>query len=275
MTNVWDFREWTDLSFEFGRVVNYTWWLDSIDKKLAKPDLWDLIVFTGYPSMGKTEFTLFMAQRNVLEGNRVAYLSLELTKKDLLQRSARKYAWVSYQDFQNGKYTEQQIDIMKSKLKDLQLDENKFWIVWAKKEPTMEQLEILIRECSDKGYRMIFIDNLWKIEWCATDLERQASVTSRLQDLKNELNLCIVLMHHLRKPWKDNIFSPWWGNAFSGSQKIKDNCSVMVEIRRDLDPYQTDEERRKVKLIQYKQTRDGITWLVDIVFEKGSYIEVL
>lgn len=271
MTNVRDFRE--DLDFDFWRLAKYTRGLECLDNKFAKPDHGDLVILLWYPSMWKTEFSLFLANQNVKRWNRVAYLSLELTKKDLVQRVARKSAGVSYQDFQNAKYSNRQIQVMKKTLESYK-EKEKLRIVWAHQEPTLEQLEILIRECNDKWFQMIVIDNLGKIEGCATDLESQAKVTSKLQSLKNELSLCIICLHHLKKPKGWDIMKPWWASAFSGSQKIKDNCSIMVELRRDLDPYEERlEKKAEVALLQYKQTRDWITGIQKIYFNSWEYWE--
>lgn len=271
MENVRDFNQ--DLEMDFGRLARYTRWLDVLDKKFGKPDNGDLIVLVGYPWMWKTEFSFFMSRQNLKKGNRVAYLSLELTKKQLIHRIARKSAWVSYQDFQNGNYSERQIEIIKQEIQRFK-EQDKLWMIWANNEPSIDELEELIRECNDKWFQMIFIDNLGKIEWCATDLDRQAKTTSKLQTIKNELNLDITLLHHLRKPSKSDVLKPWWGSAFSGSQKIKDNCSVMVEIRRDLDPYETRPEKKaEVLFLQYKQTWDGITWAQEMYFNRWEYNE--
>ena len=265
-----------NIDIDFESKAQYTRWLPKIDERLGSPDRWDLIVLCGYPSMWKTNFTLFMAEQNVLNDKRVCYMSLELTKKALLQRQARKYAWVDFNDWQDKNLSHLQIEKMKDKIdyyKTL-MDWGLLWILWATETPTINNVESVIRECNDKGYGMVIIDNLWKIGNCATDLESQSKATSKLEDLKDELNLCIVLMHHLKKPAKWDWYSPWWSHAFSGSQKIKDNATQFVEIRRDLDPEQTVEEQKaRVKLIQYKHTWDGIVGECPFYFHRWSYVD--
>ena len=42
----------------------FTWGLEKIDQALTKPDYGQLIVLSGYASVGKTEFTYFLARKN-------------------------------------------------------------------------------------------------------------------------------------------------------------------------------------------------------------------
>lgn len=261
-----------EVGFDFERRTPYTRWLAEIDARLGKPDHWDLVVTVWYPSMGKTERTFFVARENAKLGNKVAYLSLELTRESLIQRTARKKAGVNYQDFQNWMYTDKQKEIMVERYKKLDTFPN-LKIDWVEASPSIEELERIIEEYHDRGYNMVFIDNLGKIDNCATDIEKQSRATSRLQDIKNKWNMCIVLLHHLKKPWKSDIMHPWGGSAFSGSQKIKDNCSIMLEVWRDLDPYlkSWDVTRKEVHIVQYKQTWDWITGTQIIYFDDWTY----
>ena len=267
-----------NLDVEYGHVTPYTWWLECIDNKLCKPDIGDLIILQWYPGMGKTNLSFFTAEQNVLAGNRVAYISLELTKKALIHRICRQTANIGYLERQNADYTQKQIDIMNDRLEYYKAlsEEWLFWIIWANENPTEQSLKEIIHECNDKWFNMIIIDNLGKVGRCAVDWEAQASCTSMLQNLKDELKLLIILLHHLRK-WGDSKgYEPWWQNAFSGSQKIKDNCTHMLEVRRDLDP-EIEEMRKKlqVKLIQYKHTREGITGVADFYWDNGIYVKDL
>lgn len=261
-------KEW--IEFDHWSFTPYTRWVKSIDERFWKPNRWDLIVLLWYPGMWKTDFTFFVTEQNAKKWNKCAYLTLELSKKQLLQRKARKSCWVSYVKYQNANYEERQSKIMDENLKKYADMEN-MNIIWCKEIPSIEELWWMIHECKNKWIDFVVIDNLWKIDNCAIDMEKQAKVTSYLQNLKNELDMSIILVHHLKKPYKWDVYKPWWWSAFSGSQKIKDNCTVMIEIWRDLDPYSS--EPSLVKFIQYKQTWDGTVWEWPMKWEKWDYLD--
>lgn len=259
-----------DISFDFDYRTPYTWWMDKIDNKLSKPEKWDLIILVGYPSMWKTQFTWFSALKNAKKWNMTAYITLELTKKQFLQRNARKVAWVSMIDFQNWKYSKEQMEIMKQQLSVNSNLENLQIISWSEK-PTEEYVMDMLHTLVDNWYIDIYIDNLWKIWECATDYDAQARFTSRLQDFKNENDVKILLVHHLKKPSKQWVYLPGWWTAFSWNMKILDNCTKMLEVWRDLDPYAWADVKYETKLIQYKDTWEWIASHVSIYFHEWTY----
>jgi len=58
-------------------------------------------------------------------------------------------------------------------------------------------------------------------------------------------------------------------SGMRGSQKIMDNATQVIEIRRDLDPQtESAEEKAKVELYQYKDTFEGANGYCGIYFNK-------
>jgi hypothetical protein len=53
---------------------------------------------------------------------------------------------------------------------------------------------------AEMGNKLFFIDNLGNITGSSNELERLDSITQELQDLKNSLDICIVVLHHMKKP---------------------------------------------------------------------------
>jgi len=250
----------------------YTRWLSKIDNKFGKPDLRDLIVLFWFMSSWKTELSYFMARRNVANWIKVCYMSLELPEYDMKLRIARKSAWVSKIDFQNWNYDDVQKAIMDTAFKQLNEQE---WLYINKPEiNNMQNIMRSLREHYDFWCRLFVIDNLDKINWDANDNTRYQSISSELQDFKNENNCCVILIHHAKKPSSTSLaYSPAWMSWLRWSQKILDNATQVVEIYRDLDPDMPDEDRRKVTLYQYKDTFEWANWFVDIYFNKWEYVE--
>ncbi len=251
----------------------FTRGLKKIDKALGKPDYRELIIFFWYYSSWKTEFTYFMARKNIKNWQKVCYMSLELPEYDMKLRIARKMAWIKKYDFQTWNYNETQKQIMETNFREI--DNLTDLYIVKPKTNEISEIENIIRQYYDKWCRLFIIDNLDKIGWNEIDNIRYQQISSTLQDLKNENNICIFLIHHAKKPWsKDRQYEPAGISWSRWSQKIIDNATQSIEIWRDLDPEQLDEKHKaKVYLYQYKDTMEGNNNVIDIYFNKWNYEE--
>lgn len=225
-------------------------------------------------SSGKTEFSFFVARKNAEIWNKVLFINLELPEYDMKLRIARKKWWVSKYDFQTRNYTAEQKEIMSTEFKKLERMENLY--LESPQEKTLWALETLIRRWQDNWCTMFIIDNLDKIVSNDKESEndRYQRITSFLQDMKNENNICLVVIHHAKKP--DNkwlVYKKSWLGGMRWSQKIMDNATQVFEIFRDLDPEIDDSERNKVEIIQMKDTFEWANWYKEIYFWKGDYYD--
>lgn len=250
----------------------YTRWLDKIDNSMWKPDKRDLIVLFGYMSSWKTEFTYWMARKNIDNEIKVCYISLELPEYDMKLRIARKVAWIKRIDFQNGRYSDHQKSIMEWMFR--QLEEMEELRIVKPDQCDMTTIMRTMRLAYDEWCRLFVVDNLDKIIGDANDNTRYQKISSYLQDFKNENNCCVILIHHAKKPMdKAQTYTPAWMWGMRWSQKIMDNATQVIEIRRDLDPDIEESEKSKVTLFQYKNTFEGNNWFVELYFHKWEYHE--
>ena len=273
---------WKELDHQ--SITPFTRWLDSINNKFWKPDYWELIVLCWFPSCWKTEFIHRVARENTKKWVKVCFISLELTNEVMAKRYAQKKAWVEVVEYQDKTYNEYQKTALNKYYKEfinipnlevlsitntIKVDDLIRHRQW------LDDADWLIREYTDKGYTMFIIDNLWKIWWPENENARFDEITSKLQSIKNELWINIILLHHLKKAFKkEDQYKPWWVWGIRWSQKVIDNATQVIEIWRTLDPEEDDkEEKAKVKLFQYKNT---ITWMngyAEIYFNKWDYQE--
>lgn len=267
-------------AIDHGKMTPFTWWLRKLDIAFGKPDEKDLIVLSGYPSVGKTEFTHFVARANADLWNLVAYLSLEMPKEKLAERYACKKAGVSRLDFQEKKYTEEQAAIIDKEYEAFLWYKN---IVMIGEEKTRTMSELLsnqtntkkwkLDELYDFGCRLFVIDNLGKIDGDLNELIRFDNISSKLQQRKNKTWATVILLHHMAKPQRGNQYVPWWVAGIRWSQKIIDNATQVFEIFRDLDPENTDpKDKATTTLYQYKNTMGGTNGMAEIFFN-GEYVE--
>lgn len=251
----------------------YTRWLESVDNKLWKPDDRDLIILFWYMSVWKTEFVYYTARKNIENWIKVCFLSLELPEYDMKLRIARKSAWVNKIEYQNQDFTQVQKQIIIDKFNEL---ENMKDLTIVKPERNdMITIDKTMRRYYDDWYRMFIIDNLDKISWKENDNTRYQEISSAFQDFKNENNVCIILLHHAKKPMnKEQQYRPAWMWWLRWSQKILDNATQVIEIHRDLDPDISAEEKKIVSLYQYKDTFDWANWIAEMIFHKWDYLEI-
>lgn len=236
----------------------------------------ELVVFWGFSWIGKTEFMYFLWRKNANKDNNVMYLNLELPANVMLERLAKNKAGITKYNYQIKNYTDIQIKEYEKELKRLKnIDPLKLNLYSFKENPDIRSICKTIRSGYDKWYRLFIIDNLGCIRWSSNENERFDVITRELQLLKNESNLSIILVHHLKKPLDSKKYSPWWPWAFRGSQKVVDNSTQLIEIWRDLDPENIDENKKEVKLLQYKDTIGGNQGYCSIWFEKWEYYEML
>jgi RecA-family ATPase len=133
----------------------------------------------------------------------------------------------------------------------------------------------LMRSYYDEWYRMFIIDNLDKIR--PNDREDENSryqrVTTTLQDMKNESDMCIMLVHHAKKQWSMNSYTRAWYTGMRWSQKIIDNSTQIFEVYRDLDPDSPPERRSEVEIIQMKDSFEWNNGYETIYFNRWTYQE--
>lgn len=229
-----------------------------------------------YSGIGKTEFSFFTARKNAEAWNKVQYISLELPEYDMKQRICLARAGVSKYEFQTGKFTEIQKEIMDDAWIDLQTIEN-LQIVWQENK-TLEHLLEVIQQWYDNGIKMFYIDNLDKVTlkyWWDNENMRYQTITSKLQDLKNKLDICIILIHHAKKVYNNTQTMQKAGIEWlRWSQKIVDNSTQVFEVFRDLDPDDPD-IHNITEIRQLKDTFWWPKWFQKLNFERWEYIEYI
>ena len=163
----------------------------------------DLIVIAARPSMGKTAFTLNIAQHVALEPENpvaVAYFSLEMSKEALVQRILTAEARVDAQRLRTGKLDNQEVARL-ARAAGL-LSQAPIWIDDSAALTVLEMRSKARRLMVDNGIGLIIVDYLQLMQGPADSENRQQEVSQISRGLKalaKELNVPVVALSQLSR----------------------------------------------------------------------------
>lgn len=205
---------------------DFTWgeeWLDDAIGKLSKGQL---VILSGETWAGKTTFATFMARKNPNS----YYFVLEDTMANIAKRYALKRAWITKKELNNGTRSEEKKEMYDKAYKRIMEQDMNYLDIGEK--TWIESILQAMRELKEKGYWMFFIDNLWFVigEW-KTEMEQTADISAKLVSFCLKENVCVVLLHHFKKP------SDWSKrrdiSSLRGSGKLWDDAFFVANYRRE------------------------------------------
>lgn len=138
--------------------------------------------------------------------------------------------------------------------------------------PTIQDIIKTIEKEAEGGCRLFYIDTIWNIIGWKDEIDRLSAVSSQLRIAVNNLWVCIMCLHHMKKPQATDWLKPWGWTRIRGTQKLIDDSTIVAEIWRDLDPDEEDPKSlAEVRLLQYKDTLGWHTGAVDFYYDNGTY----
>jgi replicative DNA helicase len=161
----------------------------------------DLIIIAARPSMGKTAFTLNIAQHAAIEKNRkIAIFSLEMSKESLVQRLLTAEARVDAQKVRKGMLRDDDFPRL-AKAAGL-LTHAPIWIDDTAGITLLEMRSKARRLKADQGLDMIMVDYLQLMQGPANSESRQQEVSQISRGLKalaKELSVPVIALSQLSR----------------------------------------------------------------------------
>jgi len=244
-----------------------------LDEKTGGLQAGELVIIAARPSMGKTALTLNIARNAALDhGKKVAFFSLEMTKRALALRLLSSEARVDMSSFRRGfgSHSEHQKLVSRAG----QLAEAQIWIDDSGMVTILEIKAKCRRLASERGLDMVVVDYL-QLAHGDTPTSRKdleiAEISHGLKALAKELDIPVIALSQLnrgpeqRDPDKRR---PNMGDLRE-SGAIEQDADVIAFIYRDEVYNPTEENRGMAELIIAKQ-RNGPTGTVRLQFE-GRY----
>src|SRR5688500_15865294 len=161
----------------------------------------DLIIVAARPSMGKTAFTLNIAQHAAIERERkVAFFSLEMSKESLVQRMLTAEARIDAQKLRKGMLRDEELPMLARAAGILSSAP-----IWIDDTPGITLLEMRSKSRrlkADAGVDMIIVDYLQLMQGhsAAENRQQEVSQISRgLKALAKELNVPVIALSQLSR----------------------------------------------------------------------------
>ena len=236
----------------------------------------ELIIVAARPSMGKTAFTLNVAQHAAIEHNvPVAFFSLEMSKESLVQRMLTSEARIDAQRLRKGQLRDDDFPRLARAAGILSSAP-----VWIDDTPGLTLLELRSkarRLKADAGIGLVVVDYLQLMQGPANSESRQQEVSQISRGLKalaKELNVPVIALSQLSRAPEQRTGEnkrPQLSDLRESGAIEQDADLIMFLYRQEFYDGPTDKDGNslegKAEVIVGKQ-RNGPTGLVNLFFHK-------
>lgn len=229
----------------------YTWGTYRLDNEIAILKKGNLVILAAKRNMGKTTFSFDMAVKNAKLGHKVLYISLEMSKKDILEALARKYAGITIPEERNYQIPEEKRYKMISKLNEIKSLPSLIFESTRRAEGII--WETVKKIMDDNKADIIFIDNLDCISGNQGEdnNERQKRIVNSLMNYTTANCVPVILIHHYRKGNKATSGM----DELAGSGKVADSADIIINLsRRSIEEARADN-------IQFPETNKTVLWV--------------
>lgn len=228
----------------------------------------DLIIVAGRPSMGKTSFSVSVAQ-NIAGKHRlpIAIFSLEMSKEQLVQRMLSCEAEIESNRLRSGRISQNEWDTLSSALgvlTELPIyidDSANITVTEMKSQARRLQAEI----GGELG--LILIDYLQLMEGGGDNRVQELSkITRSLKGLARELNVPVIALSQLSRGVEARTNKRPMMADLRESGSIEQDADLVIMLYRD-EYYNPDSPDRGVAEIIITKHRNGPTGTVKLLFD--------
>jgi len=244
----------------------FTWGSENADKVFSPIDAHSYIIFAGTQGMGRTAFTVDFAIKNALRGRRVLYISLEMSKSNILTRIARKHAGITKLQWRDREtITDHQKDRYFARKRYIEgISELEFFGFQEGRTPTKEAIAEVIEA---KSPDITIVDNFGLISKAEGDqMAHEESVSRFFMNLAKDSLRPVIMVHHVKKG-KDNSDI----DAIRGSGKITDDATGVFICKRRIEKDLLPEERAQFLVFEKKDREFGEEGVNAFYFNKGTF----
>ncbi len=257
-----------DLYMRKEKLTGLTTGFSDLDRKLGGLQKTDLILIAARPAMGKTAFSLNIAQNAALRGKaKVAIFNLEMSKEQLIQRMIASISRVELTKLKNGSLDDEEWPQITQGIRMLQSAQ-----IHVDDSPgiTVTELRSKCRRLKvEKGLDLVLIDYLQLMENEGKVESRQQEISKISRSLKilaKELECPVIALSQLsRAPEARSDHRPMLSDLRE-SGAIEQDADLVMFLYRD-DYYNKDSEQKNITEVIIAKHRHGevgtipLTWL--------------
>jgi replicative DNA helicase len=252
-----------------GLVTGVPTGFDQLDELTSGLQPADLIIVAARPSMGKTSFTLNIAQHvGTRTDMTVGFFSLEMSKEQLFMRVLTSEARIDAHRFRSGYLGEQ--DYAKLTAALATLDQARVFIDDTASIGVLEMRAKARRLKAEHGLHLLVVDYIQLMQGRGRFDNRQqelASISRALKGLAKELHVPVVALSQLsRAPDARADHRPQLSDLRE-SGALEQDADVVLFIYRE-DQYERKDESEGVAEIIIGKQRNGPTGVIKLAFVK-------
>jgi replicative DNA helicase len=250
-----------------GGITGITTGFKDIDRKTSGLQRSDLILIAARPSMGKTAFSLNIAQNAAIkEDISVAIFSLEMSKEQLVQRMLSAESHIEIQKIRTGNLNEDEWPRLAKAMGPLA--QSKIFIDDTPGISVMEIKGKCRRLKVDHGLDLILIDYLQLMSGEGKSENRQqeiSNISRALKGLAREMDCPVVALSQLsRAPEVRGDHRPILSDLRE-SGAIEQDADVVMFLYRD-EYYNPDTEKKNIGEVIIAKQRNGATGIIELAW---------
>lgn len=238
-----------------------------LDRKINGLQKTDLILIAARPAMGKTAFSLNIAQNAAIKGKAsVAIFNLEMSKEQLIQRMVSATSHVELNKLKNGNIDDEEWPKITTGMGILQNTN-----IYIDDSPGITAVE-LRSKCRrlkvEKGLDLVLIDYLQLMEGDGRTESRQQEISKISRSLKvlaKELKCPVVALSQLSRAVEQRSDHRPMLSDLRESGAIEQDADLVMFLYRD-DYYNKDSEQKNITEVIIAKHRHGevgtipLTW---------------
>ncbi|TCO77985.1 replicative DNA helicase [Marinisporobacter balticus] len=250
-----------------GGITGLTTGFADIDMKTSGLQKSDLILVAARPSMGKTAFSINVAQNAAIQSDAsVAIFSLEMSKDQLVQRMLSSESLIEIQKIRNGTLNEDEWPRLAKAMGPL--GQAKIFIDDTPGITVMEMKAKCRRLKMEQGLDLILIDYLQLMSGDGKTESRQqeiSHISRSLKGLAREMDCPVIALSQLsRAPEQRADHRPILSDLRE-SGAIEQDADIVMFLYRD-DYYHPDSEKKNIGELIIAKQRNGATGTVELAW---------
>ncbi|MDR6225393.1 replicative DNA helicase [Desmospora profundinema] len=263
------FERIESLHYNQGKLTGVPSGYSDLDRMTSGFQPSDLIILAARPSMGKTAFSLNVAQNVAVRANQpVAIFNLEMSAPQLVQRMLAAEGNIDAQVFRNGHLGDE--DWEKLTMAISTLSEAPIFIDDTPGITVFDIRAKLRRLQAEHGLGLVLIDYLQLIEGTGRDSRQQeiSEISRSLKLLARELNVPVIALSQLSRAVEQRQDKRPMLSDLRESGSIEQDADIVSFLYRD-DYYNEESEKKNIIEVILAKHRNGPVGKVELLFLKN------